>query len=153
MTDRYPIVTDIVPSQKTVEVLKNLLFSSNGILTAHLSYLYQSWNVSRQNKKLGDYFKLLSVNDGEILNALGNIIFAFGGDPNFMTSNRNNWSSGSLRLSREGFVDGAILLEQNIIRQLKSAIEYVENESLKHLLSSIKEDKEKIVQDLTNLSF
>ncbi len=153
MSERYPIVTDIVPSQTTAGILKNLLFGQDGILTAHLSYMYQSWLIAPQDKVVGDYLSKLADNDGEILNALGNIVVAFGGDPNFMTTNGRSWTVQHLLLNKDKdvFLRNAIRMEENSIRNLDYAISNVENASLKTLLTSIKEDKEKIVTDLTSL--
>ncbi len=148
--DRYPIVSNVVPSQATANALKNLLYGQDGVLTAHLSYLYQSWINSPQDKVFGDYLAKLAQNDGEILNALGNIVVAFGGDPSFMTSNSRNWTTQNLILTRNRdiFLRHAINMERNAIKNLENTINIVENESLKTLLSSIREDKEKIVVDL-----
>jgi len=154
MSERYPIVTDIVPSQTTVEILKNILFSQNGILTAHLSYMAQSWQVAPQNKTVGDYFAILAKNDGDILDALGNILIAFGGRATFSTSNNKNWSVQNLLLNNDlnVFIKNAIHMENAMIEELKFATNKVENRSLKTLLTSIREDKEKIVADLTKLT-
>ncbi len=151
--DRYPIVTDIVHSQATVNALKNLLYSQDGILTAHLSYLYQSWLNAPKDKILGDYLSKLSQNDGEILNALGNIVVAFGGDPNFMTSNGRKWTVQYLILTtnKDIFLRHAINMEKKAVKDFEKTIEIVDNQSLKKLLTAIQEDKEKIVTDLQNL--
>ncbi len=153
MSERYPIVTDIVPSQATVGILKNLLFGQDGVLTAHLSYLYQSWLIGAQNQIVGDYFYKLAQNDGEILNALGNIAVAFGGDPAFTTTNEKYWAVQYLILTKNQqlLFKNLINLENRAISDLDYAISNIDNESLKTLLTSIKEDKEKIVVDLQNL--
>lgn len=150
MNDRYPIVTDIVPSQQTAEILKNLLYSQDGFLTLNLTYLYQSWLQSTQDKEFGRYLKTLADNNGAIVDALGNITIAFGGDPNFVTTNGRNWTTQNLLLqkNREMFLKNVLQVEKKSIQSLDSAITGVENVTLKHLLSTIKEDKENIVKDL-----
>lgn len=90
MNQQYPIVTDIIPSQKTAYLLKNILYSQDGILTAHLSYMYQSWLNSLHDKTFGSYLQSLVDSNGKILEALGNMVFAFGGDPNFATQTGKN---------------------------------------------------------------
>ncbi len=149
---RYPVVTNITPSQNTANFLKNFLFSNEGVLTQHLSYLYQSWMWGPQDQVFGDYLHKLANNDGEILNALGNVTVAFGGDPNFMTANGKNWSTQYLlsTKNREQFIKRAISMEEQNINDLEVAIPKLENESLRRLMTSIKEDKQKIAQDLKN---
>lgn len=151
MNERYPVVTDIVPSQITAANLKNILFSQDGILTEHLTFAYQSWLISTQDKQLGDYIKKLAANNGDILDALGNITIAFGGDPNFVTSNGKNWSTQYLILTknREAFLKNAIQMETNSAKNIENAIAKIENQSLKTLLTSIREDKLNVVKDLT----
>lgn len=151
MNERYPVVTDIVPSQITAANLKNILFSQDGILTEHLTFAYQSWLISTQDKQLGDYIKKLAANNGDILDALGNITIAFGGDPNFVTSNGKNWSTQYLILTknREAFLKNAIQMETNSAKNIENAISKIENQSLKTLLSSVREDKLNVVKDLT----
>ncbi|MBP3432003.1 MAG: hypothetical protein J6K39_04040 [Clostridia bacterium] len=153
MSERYPIVTDIASSQNTANILKNLLFSQCGVLTGHLTYMYQSWMWGPNDVVLSDYFGKLAENDGEVLNALGNIAVAFSGDPNFMTVSGRNWDSSSLikQTDREKLLQESVKMEKGALQDFENAILSVENESLKRLLSSIVEDKEKIIADLTNL--
>ncbi len=154
MNQQYPIVTDIIPSQKTAGLLKNILYSQDGILTAHLSYMYQSWLNSLHDKTFGSYLQSLADSNGKILEALGNMVFAFGGDPNFATQTGKNWSVQYLLLSKDRnvFLKNAIQMEQRAIKDIDNAIGKIENESLKRLLETIKEDKENIVKDLINFA-
>lgn len=152
MNERYPVVTDIVASQTTASLLKNLMFSQDGFLTTHLTYMYQSWLISTQDKTLGSYLMKLALNNGDIFDAMGNITIAFGGDPNFMTTNGKNWSTQYLIMSknREAFLKNAILMENKAVGNLENAIPKVDNVSLKQLLTAIKEDKQNVIKDLTN---
>ena len=149
---RYPIVSDIQPSKETANFLKNLLFCTEGILSGHLTYMYQSWIWGPQDKAFGDYLKILAENNGQILDALGNISVAFGGDPNFMTTNGRNWNAQFLTTTknRDQFIKSAIQMENKMIEQLEAGILNIENASLQKLLTSIKEDKQKVVKDLTS---
>ena len=110
---RYPIVTDITPSQSTANFLKNLLFSQDGFLTGHLTYMHQSWQWAPQDKVFGDYLKKLADNNGMILDALGNIAVAFGGNPNFMTTNGKNWTPQYMIMTnnKQQFIKSAIAME------------------------------------------
>ena len=151
MTEKYPIVTDVVPSQNTAMILRNLLFSPDGILTSHLSFMYQSWLNSVNDKAFGNYLKQVAENDGAILDALGNLTVAFGGDPNFRTTGRN-WSTQYLLLqrNRNQFLKSAMQHQLKSIAEFDNAIGKVENESLKKLLTTIRDDKRNIVRDLNS---
>lgn len=148
---KYPVVTDIKPSQNTAGILKNLLFGQDGILTGHLTYLYQNWIWATQDKEFAKYLKELADNDGMILDAIGNIIVAFGGDPNFMTTNSKVWSASNIisTKSKQNFLQSAIAMEERSIKDLEMT--KVENESLTRLLNLIKQDKQKVVEDLKKI--
>ena len=150
---RYPIVTDIVSSQNTSNFLRNLLYGQDGILTGHLSYMYQGWLWSVKDKVFGDYLKKLGENNGMVLDALGNIVIAFGGDPNFVTANGKGWTSQYTLTTKnkEQFLKSAIAMEERAVRDIESGISRVENASLQRLLTSIKEDKQNVVRDMQNL--
>ena len=96
----------------------------------------------------------MANSNGKILEALGNMVFAFGGDPNFATQTGKNWSVQYLLLSKDRnvFLKNAIQMEQRAIKDIDNAIGKIENESLKRLLETIKEDKENIVKDLINFA-
>ncbi len=154
MNQQYPIVTDIVPSQNTAGALKRILYSQDGILTSHLSYMYQSWLNSLYDKTFGNYLQSLAENNGKIFNALGNLVFAFGGNPNFATQNGRNWSVQYLLLSKDRnvFLKNAVQMEQRAIKEIDGIIDKLDNESLKKLLEEIRKDKEDIIKDLINFA-
>ena len=154
MNQQYPIVTDIVPSQNTAGALKRILYSQDGILTSHLSYMYQSWLNSLYDKTFGNYLQSLAENNGKIFNALGNLVFAFGGNPNFATQNGRNWSVKYLLLSKDRnvFLKNAVQMEQRAIKEIDGIIDKLDNESLKKLLEEIRKDKEDIIKDLINFA-
>ena len=149
----YPIVTDITPSARTANLLKNLMFSQDGIMTSGLSFAYQSWNTALQDANSGKYFKTLAQNDFAVFDALGNMTAAFGGDANFVTSNNRNWSTQFLILTNDKtrFLKNMIASQQRLLEQINFAIDNVENQSLKRFLNAIKSDRMKIIDDLTNL--
>ena len=154
MNQQYPIVTDIVPSQNTAGALKKILYSQDGILTSHLSYMYQSWLNGLHDKVFGNYLQSLADNNGKVLSALGNLVFAFGGDPNFATQNGRNWSVQYLLLSKDRnvFLKNAVQMEQRAIKDIDGVIDKLDNESLKKLLEEIRKDKENIIKDLINFA-
>lgn len=147
----YPTVTDIVPSQNTANILKNLMFGQDGFLTAHLSELALSWFANEKDKSVGEFLAKLAQNDGEIFDALGKLVIAYGGNPNFTTSNGRNWTIQHLLLNRTQFPHNLIALERQAIKNLAYAIDNVGNESLKKLLTQIRQDKESKIQDLQKL--
>ena len=114
--------------------------------------MYQSWIIAPQDKATGDFLQKLSDNNGQILNSLGSIVVAFGGNPNFATQNKN-WSSQYLILSpnKHNFVRSAILMESRAIKDFDYAIENVDNASLKSLLSVLRNEKQVVVQDLQKI--
>ncbi len=152
-TDKnYPNLTNVTPSTATANALKNLMFSQDGYLSSALTYAYQGWNWSRKDQALGHYLVGLSKNDNAVFDALGSIVLAFGGDPNFSTSNGRNWTTQNLILTqnRDRFLQNVISNERRAILNLNNAISVTENESLKTFLTALKDDKEKIVVDLEN---
>ncbi len=139
----FPQLTDIVPSPKTVEVLKDLCYDRFSELTALTTYLYQDWAWYPNYQDIANIMEKIAIVEMTHLDALSNAIVAFGGKADY-NKNGKYWTSASLsfNLSLPETMYQNIATEEGAIASYQEAIKIVDNLSLKKLFEKIIADEE-----------
>ncbi len=138
----FPVLTNVVPSAKTVQLLKKLCYSKGSELTAITTYLYQDWQLYPKYQDIANELEQISIAEMTHLDVLSNAIVAFGGTPNY-SFEETFWTgknvSSSTRLPDIMYEN--IMAENKAIEDYEEAIKNVDNESLKKIFEKIIEDE------------
>ena len=139
----FPTLTDVYPSIKTVNILKNLSYDTFSEMTALTTYLHQDWMWYPSRPEFADIMEKIAIVEMTHLDALSNAIVSFGGNPDYSLNGRF-WSARAtdLNVSLPSALKENIRSEEGAIRAYRKAIENVDNESLKLLFEKIIADEE-----------
>ena len=149
---QFPELTDVVPSVRTVQVLKRLAYSLHSELTALSTYLYQDWLLNQKCPDFASELEKIAIVEMEHLDQLSNAIVAFGGRAD-MSVNGAYWSARAVNQTSTLplLLQQNIVGEKNAIADYKLAITQVENESLKTLFEKIISDEEQHIIIFNNM--
>lgn len=137
-----PTLTNVVPSARTVRILKNLSYERFSEMTALTTYLYQDWSWYPMRPEFADTMEKIAIVEMTHLDALSNAIVSFGGNPDYSLDGKF-WTAKSINfnISLPSALNENIRAEEGAIEAYQKAIESVENESLKRLFERIIEDE------------
>lgn len=146
----YPEIVDANVCLKTVGVLKYLISCKGGELNSILQFIYQSTIADSTNAELGELFEEIAITDMNHAGLLMHAIVNFGGDPKYEDGNGNTFNANCVRYidKLKDMLDYNIMMLENCIKNYHQAIELVDNQSLKSLLTRIVEDKHKQLEAL-----
>lgn len=138
----FPQLVDIIPSSRTVQILKELAYSAQSEMTALATYLYQDWALYPTNPDIANEMEKIGVVEMTHLDALSNAIVSFGGKPNY-TYEGSIWSANNVNFSTSlpQIMYENIRAEQRAISDYEYAIEHVDNQSLKEMFKKIIADE------------
>lgn len=144
MDAEYPEIVNADNNPKTVLVIKDLLSSRQGEITAIMQYFYQSRIANNVEDEISRILEEISVVEMGHMELLMNAIIDFGGTP-FYNNSRNqpfNTTYVNYTTKLKDMLDADILGEQTAIRDYTNAQQLVSNESLKKLFARIIEDEQ-----------
>lgn len=135
----YPEIKDATKDMRTVAILKDLLSSRNGELTAILQYTYQSRIANLAEKEIANILEEISVVEMKHTELLMDAILCFGGDPKFDNAFGQYFSAGYVNYAQKlkDMLQANIRGESKAIEDYSRAINNVQNQSLKDLLNRI----------------
>ena len=94
----YPEIVNAKDDTKTVAILKNLVSSRVGEMTAVTQYIYQSVIADKTNEEIAEIFEEISIVEMIHLDMLMHAITMFGGIPKYEDSQGNFFNTSSLTL-------------------------------------------------------
>lgn len=141
MKDVYTKILDAEPQNPTISILADLLSGRDGELSSIMLYFFQEVMTSDMELKK----VLAQIKHDEMLHAklLADAIVDFGGVPYLCNSQNKffNTEYVDYALNEKQFLLVDIMSEEIAIKNYQQAIDQVENESLKKLLSEIQDDE------------
>jgi len=140
----YPKIENANDDKLTVAVLKNLILSRGGELTATLQYMFQSVVAGEVNAEISDILEEIAIVEMMHIEMLMQAIKTFGGVPKYQDAQGVNFNSGFVYGSTKlkEMLDANIMGEQKAIEDYTNAINKVGNLSLKNLFKRIIEDEQ-----------
>jgi len=140
----YPEIVGAVDDRNVVAILKNLLSSRVGELTAVLQYTFQSVEADKVENEIADILEEISIVEMIHVEKLMKAIVDFGGVPRYEDAVGNMFNAGYVFYSTKlmDMLNANIAGEKKAIEEYKNAISKVRNESLKNLFARIIEDEE-----------
>lgn len=140
----YPEIVGAEEDKSTVAVLKNLLSSRIGELTAVLQYTFQSVVSNKIEREIAEILEEISIVEMIHVEKLMKAISLFGGIPRYEDAVGNMFNSGYVFYSTKliEMLNANIAGEKRAIEEYKNAILKVKNQSLKNLFERIIEDEE-----------
>lgn len=148
VNEPYPEIVGATENAKTVKVLKDLMSSSEGELTAILTYFYQS-SVSRcMEPEIADILEEISIVEMQHMDILSNAIVSFGGLPTYTNSRNMQYTTNYINYNTnlKTILTNNIKAEEEAIRNYELGIDLVQNESLKLLFERIIKDEKKHIE-------
>ncbi len=147
----YPEIVDANPCKTTVGVLKDLINSRGGELNSVLQFIYQSTIADSTNAELGELFEEIAITDMNHIGLLMHAVVDFGGNPKYEDANGVPFNSNCVKYltKLKDMLDYNITMLKESIENYHQAINYVNNQSLKNLLTRLVEDKHKQLEALT----
>lgn len=139
----YPEIVGATNDKMTVAVLKNLATSKMGELGGVLQYIYQSVVADKVNPEIAKIFEEIAIVEMSHLDMLMHAVVDFGGIPKYEDGQGNIFNTSMINYSQKlkEMLDGNIADENMAIQEYTRAIDRVGNQSLKDLLSRIREDE------------
>ena len=112
-------ITDANYNCTTVKLLKSLINSKNGELSFYGTLFYQSLLTGNKNPNIFNGLKKIIQNQAEILRHLNNAIILFGGNPKFVNSQGNFWSTRYINYQTNPsiFLQNNISSEKNLLQK------------------------------------
>lgn len=149
LTAPYPSVSDIKPDARIARRLLAEYASGEGELAAITQYFYNSLIVPLTGPAaLGDLFSCVSRVEMHHLELIGKLIIAYGGDPGFLSYGRGDrtawWTGAYVNYEKDPvkILKNAIHAEQAAIADYRTTISYLNNDSVRDLISRIIADEE-----------
>lgn len=144
----YPEIENATPDRITVNILKNLAFSSASEMVAILTYIYQSVIADKTHQDIADIFEEIAIVEMEHLDMLMHAITAFGGVPRYEDSNGVPFNARIINYTQKlnEMLNNNIAGEELAIKDYMEAINRVTNQSLKDLFARIILDEKRHVE-------
>lgn len=141
MKEQYTKILNAEPENPTISLLANLLSGKDGELSSIMLYFFQEVMTSDMELKK----VLAQIKHDEMVHAklLADAIVDFGGVPYLCNSQNKFFTTEYVdyALNEKQFLLVDILNEELAIKNYQQAIDQVENESLKTLLTEIQDDE------------
>ena len=140
----YPEIVDAKEDFQTVAILKNLANDRNSELRASLQYVYQSAIANRVDDVIASIFEEIGIVEMMHLDMLMHAISDFGGNPKYEDAQGIMFNASMVNYTTKlsEMLENNIKGEQMAIDAYRSAINRVQNESLKQLFARIIEDEQ-----------
>lgn len=140
----YPEIENSKDCQRTVDVIRELAFSSEGELTAILNYVYQSTVTNKIKDDVAKVLEEIAVVEMTHLDMLMLAICDFGGNPKYKDAMGVPFNANCIKYQGKlkDMLQANIIAETEAIENYKKGIKLVENESLKKLFARIILDEE-----------
>lgn len=149
----YPEIGEANECPRTVGILKDLISGKGGEMNAVLQYIYQSTVADKVDADLGELFEEVGIVCMHHTGLLMHAITDFGDLPKYEDSNGYSFNANCVNYAfkLKDMLDVDLLLTQKQIDNYKQAINLVQNQSLKNLLTRILKDKETWCESLKQL--
>lgn len=149
----YPQIINADNNPRVVATLKDLLSARAGEITGVMQYFYQSRIAHNVEDEISQILEEISVVEMGHMELLMNAIIDFGGVPTYANSRAQFFNSNYVNYSTKlkDMLDADIIAEETAIRDYSNAINQVQNQSLRNLLSRIIEDEQLHLQTLKRL--
>ena len=144
----YPEIVNATDDRMTVAILKNLVNSRIGELTATLTYIYQSVVADKINEDIAEIFEEIGIVEMIHQDLLMHAICDFGGNPRYEDAQGKFYNTGVLNYNKKlvDMLNDNISAEKYAVENYKEAIRRIGNESLKKLFARIIEDEERHIE-------
>lgn len=144
----YPEIVDAVEDVNIVAVLKNLANGKTGETAAVLQYIYQSVVADKTLQEIAEIFEEIGIVEMIHLDMLMHAISMFGGVPKYENSQGAFFNAANLNysLKLKDMLEMNIKAETMAIDNYKTAINMVNNKSLKQLFERIIEDEQRHIE-------
>ncbi len=141
MKQSYTKILDAEPENPTISLLADLLSGKDGELTAIMQYFFQE--VMTSDAELKEVLRKIKHDEMEHAKLLADAMVAFGGVPYLCNQFNKFFTTEYLdyAMSERQFLMSDIRGEEKAIKDYQDAIDQVDNESLKQLLTEIQDDE------------
>ena len=148
----YPNLVNEKFNNNEIIIIHDLMLAPFGCLNSFLQYTYQSAVTKFELREFSLLLKEMAEIENRHLNILMDAIVRLKGNPTYQTV-KQNCVGRNIFYSRSVYeiLNNNIFLKKSSIASLNSAIEKVENISLKNLLTRIKEDEENMLSIFVSL--
>lgn len=141
MKQSYTKILDAEPQNPTISLIADLLSSSDGELNAIMQYFFQE--VMTSDEELKSLLTEIKHDEMHHAKLLAEAMISFGGVP-YLCNQFNKFYTTEYvdyALNERQFLMSDIKDEEKSIKNYQHAIDFVDNQSLKQLLTEILEDE------------